>query len=185
MLRITTIWSAARGGPYYTNMFFTGSTAAHAADAHSAVVGLWSNLSANLSNTVSAVVQSDVDVVDPATGFITDQWQVPSVTVAGASSNQPLPQSNQLLIRWVTGFYANGRQIRGRTFVPGATEMMTSVGRVEPATLAVFNPFLTSMLASLDPDNDLAIWSREAGTVTAVSSGSFWEEFAVLRSRRQ
>ena len=184
MLRILTTWTAPQGAPYYTNMYFAGLNQAQAEDAHSAVAGLWNNFQADISTAYGCTVQGDVDVVTPATGQVTDQHTVAPVTFAGDDAGQPLPFTTQGLIRWSTGFWQSGRQVRGRTFIPGITEGQTQGGVPDPAFIAVWNPFLVTFLGATDPGNEFGIWSRTAGNHTAVSAGAMWDQWAVLRSRR-
>lgn len=188
MLRVLSTWTAPQGGPYYTTHNFLGTGDVNALDAHSAVSSLWGDFVAHISNLFTVTVQADVDEIDPATGQITQQHTVPPLTLGGSSSNEPLGLATMGLCRWGTGFYVNGRQIRGRTFVPGITTSAGDNGKPSPAAVAIFNPFLTAFIAEPEPGNEFVVWSRPKpsapGFTTDVSAGSFWTDWAVLRSRR-
>lgn len=184
MLRVTTEWDGFSGAPGYTVLHYDGLTAADAAFAHDATVRLWQTIDQELESTHSATITSDVPVIDPATGDIVTMHQVPEVVLQMSGSGDPLPPSNQMLIRWRTGLYQGGREIRGRTFVPGLRETTVTAGTLPTATVNGFNTVLTTWLGTLPAGRTLAIWSPTNGSVTNVNSVSVWNEIAILRSRR-
>lgn len=184
MLRVEGTWTAPQGAPYFTTLHFTGAGATDAADAHDRVVVLFTSLAARFSNAYAITVLSEVAEVDPATGQTTDVHAVPAVTVNGTSSSQPLPFTTQGLLRWTTGFFQAGRQIRGRTFLPGVVEDDTQGGSPTAAVVNTVSGLLAAWLTNNEPLNQLAIYSRTGNTVTAVSDGTMWAQWAVLRSRR-
>lgn len=184
MLRTTTEWIGFEGHPGYTTLHFDGLTQADATAAHAATVDLWEVLDAELWAGLEATTISDVPVIDPATGQITELFQVPEVALQMVGAGDPIPPSNQMLIRWRTGFYQAGREVRGRSFIPGIRETTTTEGVIPTATVNGFNTALTTWLNALPAGRTLQIWSPTQGTATNVNSVSVWNELAVLRSRR-
>lgn len=184
MIRVTTEWAGGQGVPWYSTHHFAGVTEDAAVDAVSAVAGFWGDVDANQPNTINWRVSGEVPVVNPATGQITELFTVTGATGAGAGSGETVPWADQALIRWTTGFYQNGRQVRGRTFIPGLVIAASDAGRVAPITVTNLATAAADFLADLQPGNELVIYSRTAGTATAVTGASVWANFAVLRSRR-
>jgi hypothetical protein len=127
---------------------------------------------------------SDVPEIDPATGDITQMHTVAEVNVPMSGSGDALPPSNQMLIRWRTGFYQAGREVRGRTFVPGLRETTVTAGIIPPATVSGFDSAFNAWLTALTAGRKLVIWSPTAGTATDVNLAQTWNEIAILRSRR-
>lgn len=184
MLRVTTTWTAPQGGPYITLWHTAGQNAADALDAVNAVGTFLGNVDTEISTAYGWTTSGIVEVIDPQTGQITGQFVVTGTFGVGASTGQPLPFTTQGLYRWLTGFFQNGRQVRGRTSIPGLTENASQGGKPDAAFVTTMQGKIAAFLADFSPGNEFSIWSPAAGTVTHVNAGSFWDQWAVLRSRR-
>lgn len=183
MYRITTEFTGpmvAGGGVNYLYFDQGGGTSA---DAHSAVVAFWNAVKGLITSGTNMTVLGEIDIVDNVTGDIEGQESTDQVIVVGTAAGNPLPPNTQGLIRWRTGVYVGGREIRGRTFVPALTSNSNSAGGV-PASTTVST--LTTAAGSLygDPDSELVVWSKTHGQFATVTSASVWSKFATLRSRR-
>ena len=132
-----------------------------------------------VSNAQLAQVDTEVLVVNESTGQTTGVLPVTSEARTGTDAANALPNATMALFRWRTGVFFAGREIRGRTFWPGLTETSNSAtGNFSGA--ADLTADATAFIAA----SDLAIYSPTRGIATNVTVGTCWDEFAVLRSRR-
>jgi hypothetical protein len=181
MYRVTQVATGVAGSPYYLTGHFNAAagTAQQAADAWRAL------LSGGVATYVTGLVFSAisaVETVDPATGNTT---AITAVTVAAqtfTNADQPLPAATSLLLRWRTGTYVAGREVRGRTNIPRLGELDNTLGVPAGATTTAWQARITTLLASVVAS--LVVYARQAGTWNTVVTGSVWDQWAVLRSRR-
>lgn len=179
MLRLRVNWSGLNQG--FSVMHFLGepSTAQASADALSAFLD---DLRAVTVSTQQMRVDPEVSEVDEVTGNIVGVSTVTTATMDGENATAPVPQAAQALFRWRTGYYAGGREIRGRTFVPGlAAPASSATGELLPATADQLAVAATALVAA----SALGVWSPARGRIEVVTSSSVWGEFAVMRSRRE
>jgi hypothetical protein len=176
--------AALPGGGLATHYFDYPSSAAQTA--LDAATSLWGQFCTYMCPDLHVVADAIVDQVDPADGAIFGVTACSPESLAGASANDCITQASQMLVQWRTGQYLNGREVRGRTFVPGVTENYSTSGELAPAVLA-------SLPANLDAFINASgavpvIWHRPgphgAGSAVPIALGTLWTEFAVLRGRR-
>lgn len=184
MLRTRITWVSGQGAPYYSTMHWEGTTSANASTVHNRTVTFLQLFDQDINTAVDATVIGDVDQVDPATGEVVQRFNVTPVAVNSTSTGQTLPWSTQGLIRFKTGVFAGGRELRGRFFIPGFTELANLDGKVDPTGVAGFNGVLATWLAAGTAGTNLVVWSRTQGTTATVSNATIWDQWAVLRSRR-
>lgn len=184
MLRTLTTWTNVQGAPYYTNLYFGGDTEGEADAAVAAIDGFLADLDPSLVNGMVATVDSEVELVDPASGNVTGVYGTAGATETFVAGGDPLPYSTQMLIRWRTGQYVNGREVRGRTFIPGWTESSSTNGKPLPGTVSTMATIAASFLTAASGAGGLVIYSPTHGLDASVTSTSVWSEWAVLRSRR-
>jgi len=202
--RVTTLISGTYvvGGGSTTHHFL--QSAGTPAQMCAAVNSFWNYNSGVFHTSTSFQVQSDVVEFDDATGDIEAVVAGSTHTIAGGASGEALSPATQGLIRWRTGLYSDGREIRGRTFLPALTVASVDDGVVAATTLTVFNTMASNLVA--DSNTALAVWRRprpsrpqvgqpgdrwylpaqsaREGSSALVSSSSAWSKFATLRSRR-
>lgn len=182
MYRVRTVFTGVAGTPWYSNLYFAeeGGTAAQA---RNAVETIWLNLMAITRDDVVYNIETDVSVIDEVTG---DTIRVDNggavKTGAGSSTEDPLPPMTQALVRLRTGAYVGGREVRGRVFVPGLTEVASDLG---VPTVAARNELQTrfSNVIAL-PDSIWVVWAKSRGVYAVVNATSVWNQWSVLRSRR-
>lgn len=186
MLRATAIWGTGPGTPYYTNMYYNGSTSGEAVFAHSATVDLLTALQPHIVNDLAYTVLSEVAQIDPVSGDILATFVVPPVNGVCSHVGAPAAWHTQGLIRWRTGVYVGGREIRGRTFVPGVPASYMLDGNPSVSYLNNVLGVAQAHLANVDTvaAGGAAVWSPARGQSAAISTTSVWNRFAVLRSRR-
>lgn len=181
MFRIRTIFSGVTGSPWVSTAFFN-DTVGTPQDCVDAVGTFWAAVDALMDSSVTWLTNADVETVDQTNGQVTAVTSTTPASGAGGGGALSLPIAAQGLVRWRTGDYINGREIRGRWFIPGLSTTSNTDGVVTPASVTVIQNAATALIA--DPDTILNIWSRANNTARAVTSGSAWNQFAVLRSRR-
>lgn len=183
MIRVRTLWSGVAGAPLYTNHHFLGLLdASTAAAAVANVEDFWNALEPSISSAFTYVIEGDVYEIAEASGEPTGVEVVTSVTGGGTNAGDGLPHANQGLISWSTGVFIAGRQLVGRTNVPGPTESSSNaLGVPLGPYVDALNAAAVAMLASAP---SLAVYSRTAGVAHAVIGGTGRDYFAILRSRR-
>lgn len=179
MHRVATIFRGFTGSPYYSQLYFDagGQTAQQAADA---VAAFWNDLEGHMGDGLTWEVVTPVDVVNPVNGQITSQEAVTPDSGAGTISTNILPPSSQGLVQLRTGVFVGGRELRGRVFIPGATENDSS-GRVPEST---YTNDVTAAANTLRTSASWVVWSRTHGQWQGVQSSVLAQYWAVLRSRR-
>lgn len=182
MWRVRTNITGGPGGPELTTMFFDVVGGLTAADANAAVGAFWDTVQDLVHNAYTMATESEVASVDIATGEITGLTPVTAITKPGTVSGQPLPPATQGLLRWRTGTFVAGREIRGRTFIPGPTEEHNLTGVPNSDYITVANNAAAALIAATG--TELFVYSRTHRDSAPVVSGSCWNQWAVLRSRR-
>jgi hypothetical protein len=179
MLRVRANWVGVPGSPYVTNMYFGDSNDPQECVDHMAE--FLTIVSAVVVNEAAWSIEPDVATVDPVSGAVTASVTVDGANGQGVSTEEILPPSQQILVRWNTGAYINGRQLRGRTFVPALGDDTNVNGTVDGTyRTAIIGDVTTWLGAGPVP----LIWSKSNGETRLVLSVDVWEQFAVLRSRR-
>lgn len=181
MYRVRTVFTGVQGSPWLSTMMLD-QLAGSAAQAVTAVGTFWGAVDALMGNTVNWTTQADVELVNAATGQVTGITTTTPATGTGALAGELAPLVSQGLVRWRTGVYVAGREVRGRTFIPGLHINSVDDGSVLAASVTTVNTAAAALIA--DANSALEIWSRVLGVSHDVASGSMWSEFASLRSRR-
>lgn len=164
-----------------SQMYFSQSVGT-AADAHAAVAAFWYAISPLVTSALTMTILPEVELVDTASGQVEGIETTDQVTYLGGPTADPLPLASQGLVRWRTGIYTGGREIRGRTFLPGMLETNSTNGKPAGALISAVNAAAGSLYG--DPDAQLVVYSRTHGVQADVTSASMWTEWAQLRSRR-
>lgn len=186
MREILTHWTTPAGSGLVNVMYFTDGPATVAAQRNA--LGLfWAAVADELASTVTYRVAQEGREMSEATGQVTGGWSdVQSYHGAGGSGPTPVGDASQVLLRWLTGTYVAGRQVRGRTFVPGLRYDAMAQGNINPVVVAEFNLEASNLVSA---DVGLSIWHRprpdSPGALYPVSSASCWRELAVQRGRRR
>lgn len=153
-------------------------------DVADATQTFWTAMRPLVVNDQTMTVQPEVLEVDVATGQTTGVASVTTTPAVGTSTADQLPQLAQALVRWRTGFYSSGRELRGRTFLPGlSVASTTSTGAVIAATITAINNAAAALLAN--PEANFGVWSAKYGTFASATSATTWNEWASMRSRRE
>jgi hypothetical protein len=108
--------------------------------------------------------------------------QVTPETGVGGSSAEALPLTTQLLVRWRTGVFNLGRELRGKTFIPGMIEPSNDV--TGAPTSAAVTGFQNAAITFAADSAGLGIYSRVYNMAATVASVNVWNKWAILTSRR-
>lgn len=188
MLRSTVVFTGLTGLPGYWNFYTAGTTDAHAIEVGDRIGAFLTVLGDVFQEELIWTLQADVSVVDPADGAITAIVSNGGDAGSGNEPGEPLPLSTQLLVRLRTDTLRNNRRVQGRFNLPGISSGVNDQGR--PAAFVPVNlqPAVDALIAAGDADTRALVWSRptptEPGLQAQVIQGSVWDQWAVLRSRR-
>lgn len=178
MLRLRVNWTGLNNG--FSVLHF-GDAAGNGQVAADAVEDWLDGIRTQMATVQNMVVDTEVEEVDPATGQVTGVESVTTILKTGQQAGEPVPQVAQALVRWRTGQYVAGREIRGRTFIPGLGRGTITIGGelTGVASLALQNASTAFVAAS-----GIGVWSPARATFQLATVASVWNEFAVMRSRR-
>lgn len=188
--RVTAQWTGFPGAPGYSNFHFGEFTGGLEVDQTRTRVGdFFSALAADLPAGVSISVSPTVEIYDEASGVLQDYVEGEetieiSATTAGPNYAGPVGA----VVNWITATVANGRRIRGRTFiVPLATVSYANDGTLATNTLNRLRVAANDLIAD-DFNSQFSVWSRPrnggAGVLAPVTAARVPDLAAVLRSRR-
>ena len=183
MYRVKTTFSGTPVAGGGVNFLYFSEEGGTAAQAQAAVKTFWQAVDDLMHTTVAYTVSGDVEYVSESTGEIFGIGTTDAYTGNGAGTGDILPPATQGLIRWRTGFYVSGREIRGRTFVPGMTEAINDAsGRPTSGAVTVLNNAASALVGN--GTSELVVFSRTHLQAGIVASGTAWSNWASLRSRR-
>ena len=182
MWRVTTTFTGAPvTGGGICRLYFQSSIGT-AAEAAAAVAGFWDDISAVQVNTITNTIEGFVEEVDETTGEITGFATTDTVVHVGQNAQDPLPKASMGLLRWRTGEYVSGREVRGRIFIPGLLEA-NNTGGVPTSSLKTAVETAAAQMIQQE-DAHLVVFSRAHHVGVDVVSADFWSEWAILTSRR-
>lgn len=180
--RVRTIFQGVRGTPYYSNLFCLGEGDTFA----QAVADFFRAIQSDLATDMTWTVEPEIAHIDAVTGQITDVTTWAGDTASGQSAGEPLPWSAQGLLQFFTPDWVNGRQVRGRMYIPGVTENSSFNGTPDSAfrddVQAAYDSNI--MAVAVQDTNPHVVWSRTNGSTHLVSRGNVVNYWGIQRSRR-
>lgn len=182
MRRVTTLLSGVDVTGGGINRLYFAEGVGTSSDCTTAVRNFWTALNSVMASATVWQVLPTVETIDPVTGQITQVASASGFNGAGTNGSSALPNQVQGLIQWRSGVYVGGRELRGRTFVPGPTTAASTAGLPNAAYLTALDTAGDALIA--DANTALLIWSRAHGQEVTASVSTPWSKFAVLRSRR-
>lgn len=183
MLRISATMTGLSGAPYFSTIYTDGTTNVQAQLASDAFIDFWDDIKGYITAGLTIARAPEVQLVDPATGDIQASYAVTGGT-ALSTGNAPLPKATQGLLRINTNEYVAGRRLKGRLFIPALANDAQSGGVPSATFKSAVETASGTLGAALSGAGGWAVYSRTHHTVAAVTGGSLWSQFAVLRSRR-
>lgn len=197
LARVRSIFTGVAGTPWYSNLYFLDDGADRIApDAVEWVSDFWEDLAVNMVSGIAINIEPLVPTYDEATGDLIAQTATAPTGNAGSNVGTALPWATQGLIRLRTEGIVNNRAVHGRIFVPGADEGNSNNGVPQSGYLTTMQSAIDALI--LASTNTLAVWARpfagdptatppkpaRAGTQHAVQAADTWNQWAVMRSRR-
>lgn len=183
MHRVRAQISGVAGSPYWLTGYFD-HTAVGANDAAVEWIKFIATNSVGLPTGWTLTAGGEVQLVDPVSGDVIDVEPIAQATLSGSTNANLAPKATQILCRWRTEAYVAGRRVQGHTNIPMVyTSDINTGGGVAGATQTAWQAKITGLLTGAAGDA-FCIWSRAAGAHFPVASGSVWNQFSVLRSRR-
>lgn len=180
--RVNVLYSGpAVVGPAFSRFHFTTGLISDQ-DCVDAVHDAYQELGAHLGGGLTYSVGSTVEYFDIVTGEIQSLGVVTPWSLSGAGGTALLPFATQGLIRWRTGAYIGGREVRGRTFLPGWVEGESDIGVPTEGARAAMTNFSGQLIVG--GSSTYVCWTKTHGTAAAITNGDPWTQWAVLRSRR-
>lgn len=184
MQRIVCQWSgtSVQGNAVTVLHFMNGGP-----DPSGATLAAFQAIASTLPSGVTIEVPSSGDIIDEATGQLTNVWDGPSPggTVTGSASNAAAAGVGAV-VTWDTGGIVNGKRVRGRTFlVPLATAAYEADGTISASYLNEFPDFANALIGA-----QLCVWHRPTtpggsdGSNHEVTSFRLPDKVAILTSRR-
>nr|CRY94107.1 hypothetical protein [uncultured prokaryote] len=184
------MWTGFNGAPGYTNFFFADAADEVTAESMiTSVVAFFSDLQSALPEAVTISVDSEVALIDEASGelesYVNVTSDIPSITGAQPGS---FSAPSGAVINWLTNTVNRGRRVRGRTFmVPLANAVYQSDGTISTGYLTDLREAAADMITRA-AGVPLVVWSRPRGGVGGVAAevvgANVPDMAAVLRSRR-
>lgn len=179
MIRVRINWTGLCQG--FSVLHFDGDASQAQAAADAATDFILGTGIARVSAQL-ARVDPEVNIVDPSTGSTIGATTVTTTQYPGTLGTDALPQATAILFRWRTGSYVGGREVRGRTFMPGlGSENLAANGELDAGQQADLQLAADELVAA----TGFLIYSPTRGGQSPVTSASVWNEFAVMRSRRE
>lgn len=184
MLRVTTTMTGLSGAPYYSTQYFEGTEAAEAAAVIPALHTFWTSIKGYITSGLTIDINDEVEVVNIATGQVENTHSVASVPIT-SSGNAALPKSTQGLLRLRTSSFVNGRRLLGRIFIPALANDAQLTGIPSTGFMSTLATAGNALITDTAGGNhEFGVYSVTHRTFAPVTSVSTWNQFAVLRSRR-
>lgn len=182
MWRITTLFSGPKVVGGGISQLYFNDAAGDIADAKLAVQNFWALADdvVHVSTTIS--IQAEVETVSLSGSITAVETVGDVVNLTGTDDSDPLPPANQTLVRWRTGTFQNGREVRGRLFIPCGGEAYSVAGQPGGGRLTTLQGAVSGLVN--DVNSTLVVFSRTHLVAPPVSAGQVAPYFAVLRSRR-
>jgi hypothetical protein len=180
--RVRTEWTGLPGGPALTTTYFPlGASTQQAIDAMDA---FWTSLQSRIANDAAWTVQADVEEIDPATGNIVAVTSGTTNGGNGSDTGGMLPNGTNGLLNLRTGVYLNGREVRGKLYVPAPTTAQLSDGvpaaTYSSALVTAYNALLSAASIAF-----IYVYSPRNATAVQVTAATPSTNFARLRSRQR
>lgn len=189
-MRVTARWEGFTGAPGYSNFYFYGEGGNDMHQAHRVLVReFFDEIASFIPDGVRVQIESEGAVIDEATGQLTGYLSgtEPIFGVNGTSTGTYSAASGAV-VNWITNAVANGRRVRGRTFiVPVGSSGLQADGTLSTAFLTALREAADDLIGA-GSNSGLMVWSRpragQAGSAAIVTSAQVPDMTAVLRSRR-
>lgn len=179
MWRIETVFQGISGAPYYNQLYWEHTAVPAVSSAVLAVAQFWGDLEGLITDDLTYNVDGEVPIIESSTGATVGVDTTSGFAGAGTNIAETLPRATQGLARLRTGTFINGRELRGRIFIPGACESNSDGGKPSASYISTVNSEVAALASA-----GLQVFSPTHLQVAFVTGGTCWNDWAVLRSRR-
>lgn len=181
--RIRVTWDGVKGLPAVST-FYTRSDEGPNLTALSQI---FNAAKASVPSGVTWQIQGQGDVIEDTDGSLVGSWGGPTPPAIVATGGNSWAGPVGAVINWKTLGIANGRRMRGRTFlVPLSNGAFTGQGTIGAGTLTPLQTGVTAFVTA--SAGTFVLWSRPGpkgpGSSHPISEGAVPPLAAVLRSRR-
>jgi hypothetical protein len=157
----------------------TGGTPQQTADA---VRAFWFGVRSIINQLWTLQVDPLVYEIDAATNHPVGVHTTSTPAVTGGATGDPSPGFVQGLVSWHTGFFVAGRELVGRTFIPGVDEGDTLHGAPDATYISAVNTAAAALIATATAT--LQVYSPTHHIFVGAATGVTGTKYAVLKSRR-
>lgn len=168
------------------NVWHSNETSAQ--DAADGLESAYTEFAPILSDDADFQIEPVARELDPATGALISlagvTWTAP---VAGTAVGSRAPDATAVMIGWTTATIANGRLLRGRTFLPYPGYSVLGEGQISGGGITALDAAVADALAFLVTDQ-FGIWHRPvggAGGVFGVITAGFGKREYSYQGRRR
>ena len=190
IVRLQAVWSGFQGAPGYTHWYgiSDGDSAAAANALGGRMRTFFDSIKAYIPSGSDVKVQRLYQVLNDVNGHILSEGNLsadPAVVNGSGAGAYAAPAG--ICVNWETGtFNANGRRIRGRTYLVPLAAFLETDGTVSATPLGAITAAAT---AALGGTGSLGVWTRPSpggsdGTFSIAISALVRDKVAVLTSRR-
>jgi hypothetical protein len=183
MARVHVVWTGLPGYPGLTTFWFgVGTSTASTRDA--AVRTFLNGIKADVVIGISMTVQPEQTIIESDTGLPTGVEVGPgALAIGGSNSGELAPYATQGLLRLSTAHYDGARRLQGRIYLGGMSQN-NSHGVPIPAFITRMNTAAETLRSSMASSGPWMVYSRKFSTAAPVTAVTCWDNWAVLRSRR-
>lgn len=196
MYRVRVVFAGAPiTGAASSTLYFddAGGTAQQAA---TAAMTWWAAAKVVMRTDCTFYNEVEVATIDAGTGDMTAISSVTQTVITGTNDTTPSAAQVQGVMRLRTGQFYNGREVRGRIYIPALGQGAFNNTGWQSGYLGTLNTAGAALIS--DANSTLVIWHRPTwdegtphteapdhpGISKVVSSASLWTKTGVLRSRR-
>lgn len=194
--RVRTVFTGPAGSPWLSTAWFDADVAFVAQDWADATGDFWQAADSGMDDTVSWTTEPEILILDEVTGEPSAVQVTTPSTGAGSQAGERAPTLLQALVRWRTGSFVDGREVRGRWFIPGLSELVLVDGVLESGYTTALSAAAATYIAY--PGVSPVVWQRprladptqeppveaRAGSMHPITAGAATNRFSPLRSRR-
>jgi hypothetical protein len=180
--RVQVIWAGGTVAGGGLSTFYFNSAVGTAAQQVAAVAAFLGTTEDRRTTGTTWATAGDVAQINEATGDLVAINSVTPATGVGTDAGDALAIGTSGLLRLFSSVIANGRLVRGRIFLPGASEGQNTAGVPISAYRSDYDAAAATLLA--DVNTEWRLWSRTHGIAPDVTTATTWTKWSFLRSRR-
>jgi hypothetical protein len=191
LARVRSLWTGAAGLPGYTNLYFSDIETSNPPLGD--IAAFWTALANYIPTDISIQVEGSGLIIEDSDGEAFGSWSTTAPAAVGATGVGAYSAPAGAGITWNTGSFADGREVRGRTYiVPTTTNAFESNGSLISAFIAAADAAAEALITASagrfkiwhrPVKNDLGVVTR-AGSQHEVTSAVVADKSYVLTSRR-